>query len=75
MNKVFFSNELNDYVVDALCACGHLERDHGSQLKPAGHKKVRLPHDGSCCVGRCPCPKFRWVRWVTATGFFDVPRA
>jgi len=71
--NVFFSKALNDFVVGEMCKCGHLHRDHGSQLKKISDQKtLRLAHDGSCCVGKCACKHFRWARWVTATEFADT---
>jgi hypothetical protein len=69
--KVFFSQSLNDFVVDAVCECGHLERDHGSQVKDFGTKKIRVHDGGNCCVGICACSHFRWARWITATEFAE----
>lgn len=70
---VFYSHALGDHVVDGVCECGHLEREHGSKLESASDGfSRRLPHAGSCCAGkenRCACKKFRWVRWMTATEF------
>jgi hypothetical protein len=68
-DKVFYSIVLSDFVVDAVCECGHLERDHGSQIKPFGLKKIRIHDGGSCCAGKCQCQQFRWLRWMTATEF------
>lgn len=70
--KAFFSHVLNDFVVDAACECGHLERDHGSQLIPLfEEKKIRIHDGGNCCVGSCNCSHFRWARWVTASEFAE----
>ncbi len=64
--RIFFSEELQEYVVDSMCSCGHLESEHGSKLLPLQNKlKLRLPHEGNCCSGKCKCPKFHWARWVT----------
>ena len=64
---VFYSIQLNDFVVDAICECGHLKTDHGSKLlKIANNKSVRFNNDGNCCDGQCCCEKFTWQRWATA---------
>lgn len=68
-NRVFFSRRLDDFVLDAVCECGHLERDHGSHLKNIGRRKIRLHDGGNCCVESCGCHHFRWARWLTATEF------
>lgn len=68
--KVFYSREVGDFVVDALCECGHLKREHGSLLLPLPHgRMLRLPNDGSCCTRLCVCKRFTWAKWVTATEF------
>lgn len=64
--KIFYSRELGDFVVDSLCECGHLERDHGSHLISG---KIRVHDGGSCCVKQCECLKFTWYRWVTIKEF------
>jgi hypothetical protein len=72
MRTVFFSRAQGDFVVDELCTCGHLKRDHGSKLKPVcrGSKlKFRLPHDGNCCAGTCPCPHFTFARHIGVEEF------
>jgi hypothetical protein len=70
---VFFSKALNDFVVDGVCKCGHLERDHGSQMKKlAKGKDIRVSDGGSCCVGSCSCHHFTWVKWITATEFAET---
>lgn len=68
-NRIFFSRRLDDFVLDAVCECGHLERDHGSHSKNIGRKKLRLHDGGNCCVESCGCHHFRWARWLTATEF------
>ena len=74
--KVFYSHQCGDYVVDAMCECGHLKREHGSMSTRVGQGKkgriLRRPNEGSCCKGKCPCPRFTWDRWVTATEFMAL---
>lgn len=73
MSKILFhSKALNDVVVDGVCECGHLERDHGSQMMKIGNENIRVGEGGSCCVGQCGCSHFRWVRWMTATEFSET---
>jgi hypothetical protein len=68
MGTAFYSRQLGDVVVDEMCVCGHLKRDHGSVLKKIdSEKSLRLPHEGNCCDGECECPHFVWDRWVTAS--------
>lgn len=69
--RVFFSRELGDYVVDAMCDCGHLRREHGSKLlRISKEQMVRMPHDGNCRHDDdCACERFTWARWVSATEF------
>ncbi len=70
MSKIlFYSESLEDVVVDSVCKCGHLERDHGSQTHKINGKMIRIHDGGSCCVGKCSCKHFQWDRWVTATEF------
>lgn len=62
---LFYSKILNDFVVDSLCECGHLESQHGSFLQDIGEeKKIRVNSGGSCCFDKCFCEKFIWMRWV-----------
>jgi hypothetical protein len=64
----FFSIQLNDLVVEEMCECGHLKREHGSTLtKLSSSISVRNPHGGNCCARHCKCARFIWSRWVTAT--------
>ncbi len=67
--KTFFSKSLQDVVVDGVCECGHLERDHGGQTVRVGKNMTRVREGGSCCVGKCICSHFVWARWMTATEF------
>lgn len=63
----FYSRERGDYVVDAVCECGHLKREHGSKLRPLGRgRSLRLPNDGNCCAHQCDCERFTWAGWATA---------
>lgn len=63
----FFSRERQAEVVASKCECGHLESQHGSQLRDmAKGKKLRLPHDGNCLAGGCKCERFVWECFVTA---------
>lgn len=61
--KVFFSHQLNDYVTDEMCTCGHFKSEHGSLLTKLKHKYVRQGSDGNCCD--CCCRKFTFERFVT----------
>lgn len=73
MIKPFFSRQLQDYVVDEMCECGHLKSDHGSLNRRINDRVVRLSRDeGSCCKGKCKCPHFTWERWVTADEAADL---
>jgi hypothetical protein len=67
--KIFYSHSLGDFVVDAVCDCGHLERDHGSFLSGKKSNKTRVHDGGSCCVNKCECMKFTWSRWMTISEF------
>lgn len=71
MNRnIRYSNLRGDYVVDSLCTCGHLERDHGSKTVPlVGSKKLRDAHSGSCCCSDCGCRQFTYARDVTLEEF------
>jgi len=64
MKKLFFSRQLNDYVVDEMCSCGHLKRHHGSLLHKFKSLMVREHSDGNCCSGHCGCPQFTFERYV-----------
>lgn len=66
MKKLFFSRQLNDFVVDEMCSCGHLKSHHGSLLHKLKNAMLREPNDGSCCTGHCGCSQFTFERFVTA---------
>jgi hypothetical protein len=69
--KPFFSEPLNDWVVDEQCECGHLKSEHGSLLTPldAAHT-LRQSHDGSCCS--CSCGRFTFVAHTTAAEYAEI---
>lgn len=69
--KLRYSKAHKDYIVDELCQCGHLRRDHGSKSRRVGESLCRLPQHGNCCSGQCACPRFTWARFVTATEFAE----
>jgi hypothetical protein len=62
--KAFFSHQINDYVVDEMCVCGHLKSHHGSLLHKLKAVMVRDPSDGSCCSGHCDCTQYAFLRFV-----------
>lgn len=64
--KMFFSRQLNDYVVDEMCVCGHLKSLHGSLLHKFSNSMIREHSDGNCCSGRCNCPQYTFERFVAA---------
>lgn len=64
MKKMFFSRQLNDYVVDEMCTCGHLKSLHGSLLHKVKNVMIREPSDGNCCSGRCGCTQYTFQRFV-----------
>jgi len=66
MKILFFSRQHNDYVVDEMCACGHLKSEHGSLLHKLKNKMLREHSDGNCCAGHCECTQFTFARFVTA---------
>lgn len=67
-HKIFYSKMLKDFVVDSMCVCGHLQRNHGSKtIRVNRVTMVREANDGSCCCGDCPCGQFTWERFVTVT--------
>lgn len=69
-NKPFYCHSVNDVVIDGVCECGHLERDHGSRLKVIDKDNtLRESHGGGCCADKCNCPRFTWKRWMTITEF------
>lgn len=64
--RPFYSPQRGQMIVDAKCACGHAEREHGSALRTSGEDTIRLNHDGSCCGGEgCDCTCFTWAGWIT----------
>lgn len=65
--SVFFSNQLNDYVVDELCKCNHLKSEHGSKISNMEGFILREPNQGSCCSGVCVCKQFKFEKFVTIT--------
>lgn len=65
MKPLFFSQILQDYVVDEMCSCGHLKSQHGSLTARSARGILRQPHDGGCCHGICDCKRFTFVRYVT----------
>jgi len=40
---VFYSRKLDNFVVDSMCVCGHLESEHGSLNKTVNKRIVRHP--------------------------------
>ncbi len=70
---LFYSKVLKDFVVDGVCQCGHLEREHGSVLTQpdALGTRFREAHGGNCVSEECSCPKFRWERWITQSEFMQ----
>jgi hypothetical protein len=67
---VFYSREHGDWIVEEMCECGHLKREHGSNLLPLGNgRKLRVPNGGNCCANSCDCPRFTWDRFVTISEF------
>lgn len=60
--EAFFSHLVDDYVVDGICKCGHLESEHGSEVIKVAGKSVRLNNSGSCCCKNCECMKFTWIK-------------
>lgn len=70
--KPFFNVLMNDYVIDSVCQCGHLERDHGSiNHKLKDNILTRIDDGGTCCVENCKCLHFCWKKWLTLEGFID----
>lgn len=70
MFKPFFSNSLQDVVVAAVCVCGHLQTEHGSESKKVGNGKFfRAENEGTCCDKHCSCRRFVWAKWLTETDF------
>jgi hypothetical protein len=72
--SVFFSRKHQNFIVDSMCKCGHLESEHGSlnQTIMPGKRIVRQPGHGNCCADSCPCPRFTWVRHVTVDEKADM---
>ena len=66
MTKVFFSNQLNDYVADEMCECGHLKSEHGSLTRRIKGKIHRIATEGNCCAsGHCDCSQYTFARFVS----------
>jgi hypothetical protein len=63
--KTFYSNQLNDFVADEMCQCGHLKSEHGSLTKRIKNILLRNPNSGSCCGFHCECKRFVFSRFVT----------
>jgi len=74
MLKVFYSRQLNDFVVNEMCQCGHLKSDHGSLARKIYQTIVRQPNDGNCCSSNCNCDcnQFTFARFVTADEIADI---
>ncbi len=67
MMKPFFSRQLQSFVVDEMCECGHSKSEHGSKLrKLPGNRFIRLVEEGNCCNMICSCSQFTWKGWVIA---------
>ena len=61
-NMPFYDAHTNDFVLAAMCVCGHLHNVHGSLVTKTKTEMYRMSFEGNCCS--CNCPKFRWSRWV-----------
>ncbi len=78
MRTPYYVSQSDDFVMDEMCACGHLKSEHGSRtvkLKASGDRSLRIPNDGSCCNGDCRCPRYRWVRFVYMNEYTDIIRS
>jgi len=64
--KAFFSRQLDAFVVNEMCECGHLKTDHGSKLHRRQTTMIREPNGGNCCSSDCACDRFTFARFVTA---------
>lgn len=71
LQKAYWSNQLEDYAVDARCVCGHFQSEHGSKTVRCDDKLIREAGHGNCCKGRCRCKKFDWAGWVGAEEFLE----
>jgi hypothetical protein len=68
----FYSKARKDFVVDALCECGHLHTEHDSIFFHVDeHTIVREYMEGKCCCEDCSCQRFRWSNWVLSK---DAPQ-
>ena len=65
MKPLFYSRQLQDYVIDEMCRCGHLKSTHGSLLHRIKKSMLRESNEGSCCSNHCECLQFTFVRFVT----------
>ena len=63
--KAFYSRQLQDYVIDEMCECGHKKSEHGSMLHKMRRKFHRESNGGSCCSGPCKCKRFTFARFIT----------
>jgi len=74
MLKVFYSRQLDDFVVNEMCQCGHFKSEHGSLVKKIRQTLLRQPSEGNCCSSHCDCDckQFTFARYVTADEISDI---
>ena len=63
--SVFYSKQIENFVSDEMCKCGHLKSNHGSLTHRMKDKMIRERSDGSCCSSHCVCNKFTFMRFVS----------
>ena len=63
MMNVFYSKQIQNFVSDEMCECGHLKSEHGSLTHRTKDKMIRESSDGNCCS--CACKKFTFHRFVS----------